>query len=146
MNDLAQNLIEELQCETVFTIPILGGIPVSEAVVVTWIIMAVLVVVSFILTRNLKVDHISKRQAVAEARKTADEEYQRIVTDAHKTASQIKDDAEAEAISQKEQILKKAEKEIADMVVDAAAKVVGSNSADTNAALYDTFLNKAGDK
>ena len=79
-------------------------------------------------------------------RKTADEEYQRIVTDAHKTASQIKDDAEAEAISQKEQILKKAEKEIADMVVDAAAKVVGSNSADTNAALYDTFLNKAGDK
>mgnify|MGYP000024292176 CR=1 FL=1 len=67
MNDLAQNLIEELQCETVFTIPILGGIPVSEAVVVTWIIMAVLVVVSFILTRNLKVDHISKRQAVAES-------------------------------------------------------------------------------
>jgi F-type H+-transporting ATPase subunit a len=67
LNDLAQNLIEELQCETVFTIPILGGIPVSEAVVVTWIIMAVLVVVSFILTRNLKVDHISKRQAVAES-------------------------------------------------------------------------------
>ena len=87
-----------------------------------------------------------KKKVVAEARKTADEEYQRIVTDAHKTASQIKDDAEAEAISQKEQILKKAEKEIADMVVDAAAKVVGSNSADTNAALYDTFLNKAGDK
>ena len=81
-----------------------------------------------------------KKKVVAEARKTADEEYQRIVTDAHKTASQIKDDAEAEAISQKEQIL------IADMVVDAAAKVVGSNSADTNAALYDTFLNKAGDK
>ena len=54
-----------------------------------------------------------KKKVVAEARKTADEEYQRIVTDAHKTASQIKDDAEAEAISQKEQILKKAEKEIA---------------------------------
>lgn len=32
------------------------------------------------------------------------------------------------------------------MVVDAAAKVVASNSADSNAALYDTFLNKAGDK
>ena len=62
MNDLAQKLIEELQCETVFTIPVLGGIPVSEAVVVTWIIMAVLVIVAFILTRNLKVDHISKRK------------------------------------------------------------------------------------
>ena len=67
MEDLAKDLMEELNCETVFTIPILGGIPVSEAVVVTWIIMAVLVVVSFILTRNLKVDHISKRQAVAES-------------------------------------------------------------------------------
>ena len=87
-----------------------------------------------------------KKKVVSEARKTADEEYQRIVADAHKTASQIKDDAEAEAVSQKEQILKKAEKEIADMVVDAAAKVVASNSKDTNAALYDTFLNKAGDK
>ena len=32
------------------------------------------------------------------------------------------------------------------MVVDAAAKVVGRNSAVTNAALYDTFLNKAGEK
>ena len=42
--------------------------------------------------------------------------------------------------------MKKAEKEIADMVVDAAAKVVASNSADANSALYDTFLNKAGDK
>lgn len=31
-----------------------------------------------------------KKKVVAEARKTADEEYQRIVTDAHKTASQIK--------------------------------------------------------
>ena len=41
---------------------------------------------------------------------------------------------------------KKAEKEIADMVVDAAAKVVAGNSADANSALYDTFLNKAGDK
>ena len=85
-----------------------------------------------------------KKKVVSEARKTADEEYQRIV--AHKTAAQIKDDAEAEAVMQKEQILKKAEKEIADMVVDAAAKVVAGNSADANSALYDTFLNKAGDK
>ena len=73
-------------------------------------------------------------------------DLQRLVFIPYDTCRLCKDDAEAEAISQKEQILKKAEKEIADMVVDAAAKVVGSNSADTNAALYDTFLNKAGDK
>lgn len=66
MDNLADTLIEELNCETVFTIPIFGGIPVSEAVVVTWIIMGVLVLASIILTRNLKVRNISKRQAVAE--------------------------------------------------------------------------------
>lgn len=66
MKDLAETLMEELNCETVFTIPIFGGIPVSEAVVVTWIIMAVLVIGSIILTRGMKIDHISKRQAVAE--------------------------------------------------------------------------------
>lgn len=64
--DIAEYLIEELECETVFTIPILGGIEVSEATVVSWIIMAVLILGSIIMTRNLKVDHISKRQAVVE--------------------------------------------------------------------------------
>jgi F-type H+-transporting ATPase subunit a len=59
-------LIEELQCETVFTIPIFGGIPVSESVVVTWIIMAVLVLLSVILVRNLKVENPGKKQLVLE--------------------------------------------------------------------------------
>ena len=40
MEKLAASLLEELNVETVFTIPIFGGIPVSESVVVTWIIMA----------------------------------------------------------------------------------------------------------
>lgn len=66
MEDLAKNLMEELECKTVFTIPIFGGIEIAESVVVTWIIMAVLIILAFFLTRNLKVDHISKRQAVAE--------------------------------------------------------------------------------
>lgn len=66
MDNLADALVEELNCETVFTIPLFGGIPVSEAIVVMWIIMAVLVLASIILTRNLKINNISKRQAVAE--------------------------------------------------------------------------------
>lgn len=65
--ELSVKLLEELECETVFTIPILGGIEVAESVVVTWIIMALLVIGSIILTRNFKVDHISKRQAAVEA-------------------------------------------------------------------------------
>lgn len=66
MGNLTETLMKELECETVFTIPIFGGIDVAESVVVTWIIMAVLVLAAFILTRNLRVDHISRRQAVAE--------------------------------------------------------------------------------
>lgn len=64
--DIAEYLVEELECETVFTIPIFGGIDVAESTVVTWGIMAVLILVSFIMTRNLKIDHISKRQAIVE--------------------------------------------------------------------------------
>ena len=51
MDNLGETLMEELNCETVFTI---GNIDISEAVVVTWIIMAFVVVVSILLTRNLK--------------------------------------------------------------------------------------------
>ncbi|MCR5676993.1 MAG: F0F1 ATP synthase subunit A [Agathobacter sp.] len=65
-SSLATELVEELNCETVFTIPVFGGIPVYESVVVTWIVMAVLILAAFILTRNLKTRNISKRQAVAE--------------------------------------------------------------------------------
>ena len=66
MEGLAEKLVEELECETVFTIPIGDGIPVAESVVVTWIIMAVMLIFCFIMTRNLKVRNISRRQAVIE--------------------------------------------------------------------------------
>nr|WP_294493846.1 F0F1 ATP synthase subunit A [uncultured Mediterraneibacter sp.] len=57
--------MEELNCETVFTLPVVGGI--SESVVVTWIIMAVLVLVSVILTRNLRVENPGRVQLALEA-------------------------------------------------------------------------------
>ena len=66
MGNLAQTLMEELNVETVFTIPLFGGIPVAESVVVTWIIMAVLVALSLFLTHGMKVTGISKRQAFTE--------------------------------------------------------------------------------
>lgn len=58
--------MEELNCETAFTIPVFGGIPVAESVVVTWIIMAVLLLGSIILVRNLKVENVGKKQVVLE--------------------------------------------------------------------------------
>ena len=49
-----------------FVIDFLDGIPITETLVVTWVIMALLTGVSIWLTRGLKVWNISKKQAVAE--------------------------------------------------------------------------------
>ena len=59
--------MEELDCATVFTIPIFGGIEVAESVVVTWIIMAVLVAAAIPLGRNLTVTNCSKKQLILES-------------------------------------------------------------------------------
>lgn len=64
--DLAEKLLEELTCETVFTIPIFGGIPIAESVVVTWIIMAALTLLSICFVRNLKVENPGRKQQVLE--------------------------------------------------------------------------------
>lgn len=60
---IAEKVMEELNCEVAFSI---GGIDILESTVVTWIIMAVLLLGTFLLTRNLKVQNISKRQAAVE--------------------------------------------------------------------------------
>lgn len=63
MNKLTQALMEELTVEYVK----IGSLQIPESVVISWVIMLLLVVGSILLTRNLKVDHISKRQAALEA-------------------------------------------------------------------------------
>lgn len=63
MGNLGETLMEELNCETVFSI---GGIGISESVVVTWMIMAVFVLASVLLTRNLKVEHPGRGQLMLE--------------------------------------------------------------------------------
>ena len=55
MDELVKNLMAELNCDTAFTIPIFGGIPVAESVFVTWLIMAVVILLCAIFVRNLKV-------------------------------------------------------------------------------------------
>lgn len=52
--------------KVIFTLPFFGGIRVTESIVNMWIIMATLVTVSIILTRNLKVKNPSKRQLALE--------------------------------------------------------------------------------
>ena len=65
--ELTKELLEELNCDTAFTIPLFGGIAVPESVVVTWIIMALLIVISILLTRNLKVRNPGKIQLALES-------------------------------------------------------------------------------
>ena len=62
MNALTAALKEELNVEMVS----IGGLQIPESVVVSWGIMAFLVICSILLTRNLRVDHITKRQAILE--------------------------------------------------------------------------------
>ena len=66
MDALVNELMKELNCDTVFTIPVLGGIPVKESLVVTWIIMAVILVLCIALTRNLSVENPSRGQIILE--------------------------------------------------------------------------------
>lgn len=54
--ELASKLMEELNSKTYFTIPLpfFGGLPVTASVVVTWAIMAVIMVLTLVFVRNLK--------------------------------------------------------------------------------------------
>ena len=89
----------------------------------------------------------TRKETLDEARKKADDEYQRIIGHAEAQAKDITDRAQTEAENQKKKILKSAEEEIADMVVEAAGKVAGTaEGADFDRSLYDEFLSKkAGD-
>lgn len=53
--DLGERLMAELKFKTVFTIRIAGiGIPITETVIVCWVVMAILIVGALLLTRRLR--------------------------------------------------------------------------------------------
>lgn len=54
MEAMRDELLSRLDNKIAFTIPAFGGIPVPESVVVTWGIMAFLVIISILCTRKLK--------------------------------------------------------------------------------------------
>ena len=87
-----------------------------------------------------------KRQIIAEARKNADGTYQQIVSTAKDDAKNIRENAVVEAYNEKQKIIASAKKEIAEMVVDATTKVIGSKAgAAVDSELFDDFLDKAGE-
>lgn len=56
MGNLSEFLMEELNVATAFTIPIFGGIEVAESTVISWVIMAIIVILTLVLTRNMRVE------------------------------------------------------------------------------------------
>ena len=58
------------EAKVLFTIPIdlpiLGELQISETIIVSWIVMLLITGLCIWLTHDLKVENISKRQAVAE--------------------------------------------------------------------------------
>mgnify|MGYP004530108631 CR=1 FL=1 len=84
-----------------------------------------------------------KAKIMADAQADARVEYDQIVSDAHKKAGQIIDSSKKEAALQKEKVMNKAEQEIRGLILEAAVKSMQSQNSDE--ALYDQFLTKAGE-
>lgn len=61
---ISESINEAMENKIAFHIPIFDGIPVPVSCVVTWIIMAVLVLASILLTRNLKLIPDRKQAAL----------------------------------------------------------------------------------
>lgn len=59
--------MEELGNRVAFTIPLLGGIPVYESVLVTWILMALIMAFTLLATRKLSLRSPGRVQAVLES-------------------------------------------------------------------------------
>ncbi len=66
MGDLAVRLQEEMEIKTAFTIPVFGGLNVNMSVVVTWCIMAILLIFTLIMTSGMKTRNPGKRQVIIE--------------------------------------------------------------------------------
>ena len=64
MEEFTKELLDQLNVDTAFTI---GPFAISESVVITWVVMAILVLLSSWLTRGLKVHNPGKKQIVAES-------------------------------------------------------------------------------
>lgn len=67
MSSFADRLTEAMTIKTAFTIPLFGGIPIKESVVMTWFIMAGMLIFALIMTSGMRTRNPGKRQVVIEA-------------------------------------------------------------------------------
>lgn len=86
-----------------------------------------------------------KSEAVRESTQKANAEYDRIIADANKKASDILSQAQKKAENDEKSRKEQQDKKLADLVSAAAAKVAGAKGSELDSALYDEFISKAGE-
>ena len=64
--ELQEQLQNKILWESPFDVPLLGPIHISESVVMTWFIMAIIMILTLVLTRNMKVENPGKLQVGVE--------------------------------------------------------------------------------
>lgn len=88
-----------------------------------------------------------KLEKLSGSRIKAAAEYERIVSEARDEAEKIKAEALRAADMEQQKRLQQAQAQIADLVVAAAARITAAhNSEETDRALYNQFIAKAGEK
>ena len=85
-----------------------------------------------------------RQEILQKARRSAAAEGERILADANERSEKLVEEASVEANRQREQMLQHAQGEIAELVLSAAAKVALGGEGSDDGALYDIFLEKAG--
>lgn len=95
---------------------------------------------------SVKRAETEQTEALNEARTKAGKEYDRIVAGAHAEAEQIVGNAKEAARQEQEKSIRQAKEQIADLVVEAASKVVASGQGSAaDRELYNKFLAKTGE-
>ncbi|MCH5317658.1 MAG: F0F1 ATP synthase subunit B [Eubacterium sp.] len=95
-----------------------------------------------------KIENINdeSQRIIGEAKENARVEASKIIERAEGDADKLLDEAKKQAIVERENEMRAARENIAELAMEAAAKVVGANVSDkTNSDIFDEFLNESSD-
>jgi F-type H+-transporting ATPase subunit b len=96
--------------------------------------------------RQLAEERRKSQEAMAQAARTAEEVREKIIAEAREEAAQIKRQARAEIAQEREQMLAELRKQVADLAILAAQRVIGrSLDEEAQRQLVQEFLTQSGD-
>ena len=95
-----------------------------------------------------KIENIGdeSQRIIDDAKENAKAEYSKIIERAENDADKLLDEAKKQAVVERENEMRAARENIAELAMEAAAKVGGANVTDkTNSDIFDEFLNESSD-